>query len=525
MQEPQAGPTGTGATQTARLFPMRLLGFGLYLAWNAVVSSFEQTFDVAALSSPLFRLYFGTILSAGLLLVAAIVLPRRADRRPWGTRAIGVCLAGSVLFGVLDLVGVASGLVVFDLCALVCKSVAGAGLFLMWNVRLAQFKPRVAWVAYAGSMATASVVYLLVATSNTVTIALATFVLPVASCILLASCRSLPSDESSVTETATWSIPWRPVVLIAAFSFAQHLVGHYGGNVLVADEVGRLVAAVAVLVPLLAAFDRFDINLIARLCPALVVAALALCGVHGLADGFGWSKLLACVGSFGFTLYLYLMLNTLCFRWGMRAERLFGIVEATNIVAALPGAALGNHLQALEMTGAYLPIDVAMGATSVAIVLLSMLLITSRHTDGTWGMQVVGPAGDAGAGWGGAGGANGAHAGGAGAEARAGGAGASGTGASGTHAGGARFPAPGPGSDYLRDHVQRCTQVARHFGLTHREEEVLALLAEGKSFQEVESALCIAHGTMRVHVQHIYNKLDAHSSEEARAVVASWRVS
>lgn len=75
---------------------------------------------------------------------------------------------------------------------------------------------------------------------------------------------------------------------------------------------------------------------------------------------------------------------------------------------------------------------------------------------------------------------------------------------------------------YLEDYVYRCARVARHYGLTHREEEVLSLLAQGKTFQEVEGALTIAHGTMRVHVQHIYAKLGVHGVEEAREVVEGW---
>ena len=70
--------------------------------------------------------------------------------------------------------------------------------------------------------------------------------------------------------------------------------------------------------------------------------------------------------------------------------------------------------------------------------------------------------------------------------------------------------------------MYRCARVARHYGLTHREEEVLSLLAQGKTFQEVEGALTIAHGTMRVHVQHIYAKLGVHGVEEAREVVEGW---
>lgn len=76
--------------------------------------------------------------------------------------------------------------------------------------------------------------------------------------------------------------------------------------------------------------------------------------------------------------------------------------------------------------------------------------------------------------------------------------------------------------DYLQDRMYRCALIARQYGLTHREEEVLALMAEGKSFAEMEAALVIAHGTLRAHVQHLYEKLGVHSKQEAIDFVNQW---
>ena len=65
--------------------------------------------------------------------------------------------------------------------------------------------------------------------------------------------------------------------------------------------------------------------------------------------------------------------------------------------------------------------------------------------------------------------------------------------------------------------------MARHYGLTHREEEVLSLLARGSSLTEIREELSIANGTLRAHVQHIYAKLDVYSYEEARKIVRGWK--
>ena len=51
--------------------------------------------------------------------------------------------------------------------------------------------------------------------------------------------------------------------------------------------------------------------------------------------------------------------------------------------------------------------------------------------------------------------------------------------------------------------------------LTRRELEVLTLLAEGQTSQEIASSLCISHATVRNHVQHTLHKLHVHNRLEA----------
>jgi DNA-binding CsgD family transcriptional regulator len=47
--------------------------------------------------------------------------------------------------------------------------------------------------------------------------------------------------------------------------------------------------------------------------------------------------------------------------------------------------------------------------------------------------------------------------------------------------------------------------------LTRREKEVLTLLSEGKSTQDVATDMCISASTVRNHTQHILHKLNVHS--------------
>jgi non-specific serine/threonine protein kinase len=59
-----------------------------------------------------------------------------------------------------------------------------------------------------------------------------------------------------------------------------------------------------------------------------------------------------------------------------------------------------------------------------------------------------------------------------------------------------------------------------HGGLTRREREVAALIAQGKSNREIAAALFMGEGTVATHVSNILGKLDFNS----RAQIAAWAV-
>jgi ATP/maltotriose-dependent transcriptional regulator MalT len=57
--------------------------------------------------------------------------------------------------------------------------------------------------------------------------------------------------------------------------------------------------------------------------------------------------------------------------------------------------------------------------------------------------------------------------------------------------------------------------------LSYRELDILHLLASGASNREIATALTIATGTVKKHIEHIYDKLDAHSRTQAVAIARS----
>lgn len=65
----------------------------------------------------------------------------------------------------------------------------------------------------------------------------------------------------------------------------------------------------------------------------------------------------------------------------------------------------------------------------------------------------------------------------------------------------------------------RCDEVAKTYRLSPRETEVLQLLALGREAPSIERDLCIAKGTLKSHIQRIYQKMDIHSRKELHAIV------
>lgn len=65
----------------------------------------------------------------------------------------------------------------------------------------------------------------------------------------------------------------------------------------------------------------------------------------------------------------------------------------------------------------------------------------------------------------------------------------------------------------------KCHALASRKGLSSRQAEVLLALAQGKNAPEIKDELFLSVSTVRVHIRHIYEKLDVHSREELKHMV------
>ena len=62
--------------------------------------------------------------------------------------------------------------------------------------------------------------------------------------------------------------------------------------------------------------------------------------------------------------------------------------------------------------------------------------------------------------------------------------------------------------------MARCQELGEQFSLSDREQEVLVLIAEGRSSARIQEDLSIAAGTVNYHTRNIYAKLGVHSRQE-----------
>ncbi len=76
-----------------------------------------------------------------------------------------------------------------------------------------------------------------------------------------------------------------------------------------------------------------------------------------------------------------------------------------------------------------------------------------------------------------------------------------------------------PGAGRLEQH---CAAVAKAYGLTPRESEVIVLLAYGRTLSIIARDLQIAKGTARTHIENIYRKLDVHKQQELIDLVEAY---
>ena len=274
------------------------------------------------------------------------------------------------------------------------------------------------------------------------------------------------AQEAQGTAQST-RFPLAPVLLMATFTLANV----FARDVLPsADRSWATLGVLVCLAMLAVALHRSPMRY--NLWPLVAVAfPLTLAGLFGLLlDAGTWgipATLLTHAGDTLFGVFIAAVLCNVAFRYGTSALYLFGLAKAAGSLAALAGAMLAFTAGPWE--GDSLVLLVA----AMALALTACYIVLSWREPGeiTWG------------------------------------------------AGEADRPDTPAKPEALRPSDiaslrQACSGLAYDYGLTRREEEVLILLAQGMTAQQIETSLCVSNSTVKSHTHAVYQKLGVHSRGE-----------
>lgn len=460
--------------------PLVFLGLGLYRAWIEIVyvGTWIKFPTLAIAGQDVFDLAMvGVLLSCALL--HRVVTPLFRKRI--------VLWAASVLTGAGTLVNYAT---IFypelaSTVALPTALVCGAGialLILVWSELYSCLSPYRVAVYYSASLLACAAVVFVCRGFVLGYVAGASALLPLASlACALKGFSSVPADDLPQCRAAVVAFPWKPVALMSIYAFAYGL----RENDLTAvmgpmSSFGVVLASSIVLVGIVLFRSRFDLDVMYRVALPAMVCSL----VFVPASGFLGEEFANTCASLSYTAFSILIVCILCDisrRYGLSAVLLFGLERGIRASFSLLGRAADASLEAVvNALGAS---DWAVtGAVAVLVTICAVMLWREPSGNARWELPLleVEPAGTAEG-----------------------------------HDGASAV------SEVRR--IERmgaaCSVLRKRFQLTPREEDVLFLLAQGKSISEVADDLVIAKGTAKVHVRHIYEKLGVHTRPELRALV------
>ena len=447
--------------------PLFFLGLGVYRAWIEIVfvGSFVE-FPAAAVAG---HDAFDLVMIATMFLCAALakrIGPLFGKRSLYAVSGVALTVSTLCMFASIWIPRSADALAV---PAVLLGGFGIALVILLWSELYGCLNPFRVALYYSASMIVAALLIYLCRGLLLPWLGAVVLVLPVVS---LAACaagfRSLPSGELPRAKPSKFSFPWKIVLLMAIYAFAYGLMegGLYAGAFGPHSAPGTLAVGVLVFLGVAVRGGRFDFGIIYRVALPLMVVALFLLPTLGHVQGMAASF---CVSA-GYTaqsVLIMLIMANLCYRYGMSAVWLFGIERGVRALFTLFGRQTEQLLGAPSF-GLAGSDAVVSGLVVILVVAATMILFSEKELSSRWGVSFLGEDGTAG----------------------------------------------DRAIVKKQELANRCQELARSYGLSPREEEVLLLLAQRKTVGSIERELFIANGTAKTHIRHIYRKLDIHSRDE-----------
>lgn len=446
--------------------PWRLLGFGYYQAWVYLAVFSTLLFADHALFAEhlaFTRQYFS--LSLSLCLITLVFVSYRLDilaKRHY------VLVGGSALslVGTLIIASSSTGLgPALPLIAggITLTSVGNALLIICWGNLWCQIDTDRMGMHIVVSNCFAGVLYLIITALPSLIAVVLTALLPLCSAATLLHCAGEPPrrDEPSPRQPA--SLLLKAVAIIAIIPFVYGIARAFSSSVPAADfdsihrniMLGITVLAFAVMVISAAApHERIIVRLYRLIVPLMIVGFMAY---SFAGPAFQWVALsaIAC-GFYSFEGLVWLLHPQFVLKTKASSLVVFGWGRALFHLCGFAGATAGFQLVAANLsTGPSL--EVACLIIVIVLVITMAYLFTEHDLRLFIGRPSIAP---------------------------------------------------------QVDLEKRCQQIAASYRLSRREEEVLVLLAKGRSVPFIAEEFTVSKGTVKTHVRHIYEKLSIHSKQE-----------
>ena len=439
------------------------LGLGLYRAWIEIC--FVGSFVAYPAPYPMRGLF--DLSCVAVLFVCAALASRLSPlaRRHWAPLSTGILMTLAALLG---FVAIARPELAHTL-AIASPLMGGVGvglMILLWSELYGSLSPVRIALYYALSQLAGAVVIWTFKGFALPWLAVYTCLLPVVSLAMLrAAWRWLPQERRPRVGTgARFTFPWKPAALVSVYAFAFGLqeATTYATNG-PHSGLGMVATAFAVIVGITLLSRWVDFGTIYSLwLPVLMMASLLVSLVG--ATGAGGKGFFMGVSYAAAELFIMTMVGSLVYRYGASALWLFGIERGVRMLAMMAGRNVEGMAHGWPVVVLVL----------VAALVVTALIVSEGRLTSNWGLELS------------------------------------------TEVDGRSSKA----AEQARlGHA--CAKLAGERGLTQREGEVLLLLAQRKTAGDIERELCVAYGTAKAHIRHVYRKLDIHSRDELFELVGA----
>lgn len=461
--------------EPAASIPLRFLGMGLLIAWLSC-THISLIFpgpdaDLAMRNNFDLGMRLGDLTTFVVLALAARRLGVLSDHPRLLWLAVGLCTAGSLAEGLWILPATSSQPLNLAVSAL--TAVGGAFLFCLWGQIYSCMGKTQAITYGALSCVAALAASALVYTMREPFAIVATSAFPLLSLgCALASVRQLP-PEHPADARQRYPLPWKLFAIMALGGLISGVSGSFMPTVAYMGSIHRITATglfgVLTLGLVAVSRKRQDARMLAVITVPIALASLLLIP---FAEGwFAYAvSFLAKLAFIFFTFLMLLIMTRIVHRFSVPSLRLFALTRFFTELPLLAGVLAQRWLMGSGLVSD-MTVRVAMCLGGIVLLLICILIWKSeKSVNDDWGAAGV------------------------------------------TIEGSVHTPTEAERIE------RRADELGRRFDLTRREQEIMLLVAQGKTRAQIEAELFLSENTVKTHIRHGYAKMGIHSKEEARAL-------